>query len=115
MSQSSIPSSDTSDIAAPVVSLSGFMRLPQVLALVPVSKSTLWRHVLAGAFPAPVKLFVGVTAWRVEDVRTWIEERSGTGLGFENDGRPRRGRMQSERSIASAAKGERTPAAPARW
>lgn len=53
MSRSSIPSSDTSDVAAPVVPLTGFMRLLQVLALVPVSKSTLWRHVLAGTFTAP--------------------------------------------------------------
>ncbi|HSV81787.1 MAG TPA: AlpA family phage regulatory protein [Ramlibacter sp.] len=52
----------------------------QVLALVPVSKSTLWRHVSAGSFPAPVKLFVGVTAWRVDDVRGWIEQRSGVHL-----------------------------------
>lgn len=76
MSHSLLPSSDTSDVAAPDVPLAGFMRLPQVLALVPVSKSTLWRHVLAGNFPAPVKLFVGVTAWRVDDVRNWIEVQS---------------------------------------
>ena len=69
------------------------MRLPQVLALVPVSKSTLWRHVLAGTFPAPVKLFVGVTAWRVEDVRAWIEQRSGASFGFENEERRRRSRL----------------------
>lgn len=68
------------------------MRLPQVLALVPVSKSTLWRHVSAGAFPAPVKLFVGVSAWRVDDVRNWIEAQGGAGLGLQKE-RPRlRGR-----------------------
>jgi len=54
----------------------GFVRLPQVLALVPVSKSTFWRHVSAGTFPAPVKLSLRVTAWRVEDIRDWIAEKS---------------------------------------
>ena len=62
-------------IPVPVLPPTGFMRLPQVLALIPVSKSTLWRRVTAGTFPAPIKLSVGVTAWRAEDVRTWIEER----------------------------------------
>ena len=51
----------------------GFLRQPQVLAFVPISKSTLWRRVLAGTFPAPVKLSSRVTAWRAEDVRCWIE------------------------------------------
>ncbi|WP_233167501.1 helix-turn-helix transcriptional regulator [Xylophilus sp. ASV27] len=57
--------------------MTGFMRLPQVLALVPVSNSTLWRHVAAGTFPAAVKLFFGVTAWRVDDVRHWIQAQGG--------------------------------------
>lgn len=50
----------------------GFLRQKQVLALVPISKSTLWRRVGAGTFPAPVKLSPRVTAWRAEDVRGWI-------------------------------------------
>jgi len=51
----------------------GFLRLPQVLTFVPISKSTLWRRVTAGTFPAPVKLSSRVTAWRAEDVRKWIQ------------------------------------------
>jgi predicted DNA-binding transcriptional regulator AlpA len=39
----------------------------------PVSPATLWRKVAAGQFPAPVKLSAGVTAWRVEDVRAWLD------------------------------------------
>ena len=50
----------------------GYVRLPQVIALVPFSKSTLWRQVKTGAFPKPVKLSARITAWRVEDVRRWI-------------------------------------------
>ena len=69
----SFDSTGATDIVASDGSLTGFMRMPQVLALVPVSKSTLWRHVAAGTFPAPVKLFFGVTAWRVDDVRHWIQ------------------------------------------
>jgi predicted DNA-binding transcriptional regulator AlpA len=53
----------------------GFLRRPQVLALVPISKANLWRRVTAGTFPAPLKLSPRVTVWRVEDVRRWIEEQ----------------------------------------
>lgn len=46
-------------------------------ALLPFSKSTLWRHVRAGTFPAPVKLSERVTAWRVGDVRRWLLQFNG--------------------------------------
>ena len=61
----------------------GFLRQPQVLTFVPISKSTLWRRVLAGTFPAPVKLSPRVTVWRAEDIRSWIIEQGGSvpGLG----------------------------------
>lgn len=52
----------------------GFLRQPQVLAFVPISKSTLWRRIGAGHFPAPVKLSDRISAWRVEDVRDWIAQ-----------------------------------------
>ena len=50
----------------------GFLRLPAVLALFPVSKSTWWNGVKDGKFPAPVKLTERTTAWRVEDIRKLI-------------------------------------------
>jgi prophage regulatory protein len=64
--------------AAPKLTLpeTGFLRQPQVLALVPISKSTLWRRVQARTFPQPMKLSERVTAWRVEDIRQWIEAQA---------------------------------------
>ena len=50
----------------------GFIRLPQVLQLYPVSKSTLWLRVKEGRFPAPVKLSERVTAWKVETLREFL-------------------------------------------
>jgi prophage regulatory protein len=41
--------------------------------VLPVSRSTLWRWVNAGTFPAPVKLSAGLIAWRVQDVRIWLQ------------------------------------------
>jgi predicted DNA-binding transcriptional regulator AlpA len=50
----------------------GFIRLPQVLAVIPYCKSTLWARVKQGRFPRPVKLSARITAWRVEDIREYI-------------------------------------------
>lgn len=51
----------------------GFLRLPQVLSLYPVSKSTWWKGVAEGRYPKPVKLGERATAWRVEDILVLID------------------------------------------
>lgn len=51
----------------------GFVRLPTILKVFPVSKSTWWAGVKAGRYPQPVKLGLNITAWRVEDIRTLIQ------------------------------------------
>lgn len=51
----------------------GFLRLPQVLRLYPVSRSTWWSGVRSGRYPQPVKLGDRCTAWRAEDIRDLIE------------------------------------------
>lgn len=51
----------------------GFLRLPQVLALYPVSKSCWWNGIAAGRFPAGVKLSPHTTAWRASDIKALIE------------------------------------------
>lgn len=52
----------------------GFVRLPVVLRVIPVSKSTWWAGVRAGKYPQPVKsLGKRITAWRVEDIRRIID------------------------------------------
>jgi prophage regulatory protein len=60
---------------SPCLPDTGFLRQRQVLLLVPVSKSTLWRRVRSKSFPGPVKLSARVTAWRAEDIRRWIHEQ----------------------------------------
>jgi len=55
----------------------GFVRLPTVLAVVPVSKSTWWAGIKTGRYPKPVKLGERTTAWRVEDIRALIKRLAG--------------------------------------
>ena len=59
---------------------SGFVRLPQILKIYPVSKSTWWLGIQQGRFPAGVKLSKKCTAWRVEDIRKLIESSGGVGV-----------------------------------
>lgn len=54
----------------------GFVRLPAVLKVFPVSKSTWWAGVKTGKYPRPIKLSEKTTAWRAEDIRALIERVS---------------------------------------
>lgn len=51
----------------------GFVRLPTILAVYPIGRSSWWKGVREGRFPRGVKLGPRTTAWRVEDVRRLIE------------------------------------------
>ena len=52
----------------------GFIRLPQVLAVLPISKSTWWAGVKSGRYPQPVRsLSRRITCWKVEDIRALID------------------------------------------
>jgi predicted DNA-binding transcriptional regulator AlpA len=48
-------------------------RRPGFPAPLPFSAATLWRKVAAGTFPKPLKLSSRVTAWRVADIRIFLQ------------------------------------------
>lgn len=60
--------------AAVLLASDGLLRLPEVLAVYPVSKSTWWDGVRKGRHPASVKLGSRCTCWRAADVRALIAE-----------------------------------------
>jgi prophage regulatory protein len=51
------------------------IRLPQVQAIVPYSRSTLYSLIATGDFPAPVKLGPRASAWVKAEVEAWAESR----------------------------------------
>jgi len=63
----------------------GYLRLQQIIgnqkseppipAIIPLSKSTWWKGVKDGRFPKPVKLSMRCTAWRVKDIRDFVESK----------------------------------------
>ena len=52
----------------------GYVRLPIILKIYPVSKSTWWAGIKIGRYPKPVKLGQRITAWRVEDIHALIKQ-----------------------------------------
>ncbi len=60
----------------------GFLRQSELIGnprtgqrgLLPFSRTTLWRLVREGRFPAPVKLSANITAWHAAEVQSWIAQ-----------------------------------------
>jgi len=51
------------------------MRIPQILKVMPVSKSKFWLMVQKGEFPRPIK--IGRSSfWTIEQVQAFIREQS---------------------------------------
>jgi prophage regulatory protein len=51
------------------------MRIPQILKVMPVSKSKFWLMVQKGEFPKPIK--IGRSSfWTIEQVQSFIKERA---------------------------------------
>jgi predicted DNA-binding transcriptional regulator AlpA len=50
------------------------MRLPEVLARLPMSPTTWWRGVKDGRYPASVKLGPRTTCWRASDIEKLMQQ-----------------------------------------
>jgi prophage regulatory protein len=55
------------------------IRLPRVMEITCLSKSSTYAKVKDGTFPAPVRLSARMVAWRETDVYRWVSERVSTG------------------------------------
>ena len=52
----------------------GFYRLPQILELIPVGKSTWWAGVKSGKYPPSIKIGSRTTVWRAQDIHDLIDQ-----------------------------------------
>jgi predicted DNA-binding transcriptional regulator AlpA len=66
------PQTTAQNPLAPMIG-AGLLRLPQVLAVVPVGKTTWWAGVKAGRYPQPIKISARCTAWRSSDIQRLLE------------------------------------------
>ena len=54
------------------------VRLPAVLKLTGLGRSTIYRWIADGSFPAPVRLGPRAVAWRWSDLDRWTQSRATT-------------------------------------
>ncbi len=51
------------------------LRVPEVLARTGLSRTTIWRRIRAGTFPAPIELGVNSIGWPASVITEWLENR----------------------------------------
>lgn len=59
-------------------SVDRLLRLPEVLQLVPVSRSAWYQGISEGRYPAGIKLSSRSVAWRMSDIEQLLRKLSGT-------------------------------------
>jgi prophage regulatory protein len=57
-----------------------FMRLPAVLARVPLG-SRIYELIAEGRFPAPIRISDRASAWLSSDIERWMQERIAASRG----------------------------------
>jgi prophage regulatory protein len=58
---------------------SAFLRLPQILQLIPIGRSTWWQWVAIGKAPKGTKLGAKTTAWKTSDIQKLLDDLSKEG------------------------------------
>ena len=54
-------------------SIMGFVRLPALVKLLGVSKTTIYKEIRAGRFPKHVRISPRTSAWRISDLQTHFD------------------------------------------
>ncbi len=54
--------------------MTGYLRLPQILEIIPVSRSTWYRGVKSGRYPQSVRLSARAAGWKIETVKNCVAE-----------------------------------------
>ncbi len=59
------------------------LRAPAVMARTGLSRTTIWRRVRAGTFPAPTELGENSVGWPASEITVWLETRPRRTYGAE--------------------------------
>jgi len=69
----------------------GLLRLRDVITITGLQKSAIYARSNQGKFPAPEKLTSHASAWRVKNIRAWLEDPIGWKADAANDNTSREG------------------------
>lgn len=72
-----MPYNDTANANAPQSVEPAFYRLADIVQITALSRSSIYRRIAAGDFPAQVSLGGRATGWRREDLQEWISDPAG--------------------------------------
>jgi prophage regulatory protein len=61
--------------------LVAYLRIAQLITVLPISRAQIWRLVKAGTFPQPIKLSANVTAWKASEIQAWLDAKRAGGEG----------------------------------
>jgi prophage regulatory protein len=61
------------------LSQSAYIRLPEILNLLPIGRSTWWQWVATGKAPKGIKLGAKTTAWKLSDIQKLLDDLSKDG------------------------------------
>ena len=59
---------------AEILKYTALIKLPEVLQLYPVSRSTWYQGIKLGKYPPPIKIGPRSSAWRLSDINKLIED-----------------------------------------
>lgn len=51
------------------------IRLPEVMKMTSLARSTVWHLAKNGSFPQPIRLSPKITVWRAGEIQDWIKSR----------------------------------------
>ena len=57
------------------------LRLPEVVAMVGLAKSTIYKLIAAGKFPPPIKRTMRASTWKLSDIEAYIRGDHATASG----------------------------------
>lgn len=65
----------TLQIETVVVPTTGFLRIDQILKIIPISKASWYRGVKSGEFPPKIHLGARTVVWRAKDILDFIDKQ----------------------------------------
>ena len=74
--QDAIAPSPAAVSSSPQHDFPGLLNQNQVLSLIGISRSSLYKRMQAGGFPAPVDIGINKNLWKASAVQEWIESLS---------------------------------------